>query len=204
VNALGVYASPSSANHSFSSPTPPPKDRKTPRNQPSTPIVVPPTPSPAGPSSARLPESSPASPIHDLSPGAEDTDMQTKRRSLYRAPGTSSSPDLATLLRKAKERGGVIGMPHKKEKVVESPPPLPKTYGRTGGKMRQRPSTSTSNTSSQGPATPSKGLPTSRTNEVDCLRTDISSPSVSEWILANPLAQSKEDGTVKVRLLFVP
>ncbi|KAH9931131.1 uncharacterized protein BXZ73DRAFT_90208 [Epithele typhae] len=33
-------------------------------------------------------------------------DYQTRRRSMYRSPGTASSPDLATLLRKAKERGG--------------------------------------------------------------------------------------------------
>lgn len=35
---------------------------------------------------------------------AEDGETQTRRRSMYRAPGTASSPDLATLLRKAKAK----------------------------------------------------------------------------------------------------
>ncbi|EJD02779.1 uncharacterized protein FOMMEDRAFT_133996 [Fomitiporia mediterranea MF3/22] len=35
---------------------------------------------------------------------AEEEDVQTKRRSLLRSPGTASSPDLATLVRKAKQR----------------------------------------------------------------------------------------------------
>ncbi|KAI0645547.1 hypothetical protein C8Q79DRAFT_1010490 [Trametes meyenii] len=80
--------------------------------QPATPIVVPPTPSPvtsvgrsAPPSTGSLtsPSSSTSEVFYDA---PEDTDYQTKRRSMYRSPGTASSPDLATLLRKAKERAG--------------------------------------------------------------------------------------------------
>jgi PH/SEC7 domain-containing protein len=78
-----------------------------------TPIVVPPTPSPM--------QAQPPPPIVDISAaegeeGEEeedhevDIDLQTKRRSMFRSPGTSSSPDLATLVRKAKARGGVVGM----------------------------------------------------------------------------------------------
>lgn len=56
--------------------------------------------------------------------------MHTNRRSMYRAPGTSSSPDLATLLKKAKERGGsgapVIGaLGRKDRRRDQTPPPLP-------------------------------------------------------------------------------
>ncbi|KAI1794173.1 hypothetical protein LXA43DRAFT_971422 [Ganoderma leucocontextum] len=79
--------------------------------QPATPIIVPPTPSP-GHSAARIglastsylasPSSSTSEVFYDA---PEDIDYQTRRRSMYRAQGTASSPDLATLLRKAKERG---------------------------------------------------------------------------------------------------
>lgn len=56
--------------------------------------------------------------------------IHTNRRSMYRAPGTSSSPDLATLLKKAKERGGsgapVIGALGRKDRRRDrTPPPLP-------------------------------------------------------------------------------
>jgi hypothetical protein len=48
---------------------------------------------------------------------------------MYRSPGTSSSPDLATLLKKAKERGGssanVVGALGRKDKRREGHPPLP-------------------------------------------------------------------------------
>ncbi|KAJ2918016.1 hypothetical protein MD484_g2383, partial [Candolleomyces efflorescens] len=55
----------------------------------------------------------------------------TNRRSLYRSPGTSSSPDLATLLRKAKERGEPVNIAKLKKEYPHSskskhePPPLP-------------------------------------------------------------------------------
>ncbi|KAL0956601.1 hypothetical protein HGRIS_002738 [Hohenbuehelia grisea] len=102
------------------------------RVQPSTPTIIPPTPTPvAGPSSASatmMPASpSPASSssqdlfasssdyaereadarMRSPSPGQGQGGANTNRRSLYRSPGTSSSPDLATLVRKAKERGGI-------------------------------------------------------------------------------------------------
>ncbi|KAJ6586908.1 hypothetical protein DFH09DRAFT_238042 [Mycena vulgaris] len=94
--------------------------------QPATPTVVPPTPSPvAGPS--RHPPS-PASSSNDLFYDTEDPDTASNRRSMYRSPGTSSSPDLATLLRKAKERGGVVSPALKNtrdRRRPDDPPPLP-------------------------------------------------------------------------------
>ncbi|KAF8993676.1 hypothetical protein BDQ17DRAFT_1401548 [Cyathus striatus] len=139
VNALGAD-SPSPLNRSFSA-TP---NTRTPTRymQPSTPTVVPPTPSPApAPSSTVV--SSPSSSSHDLFYDAvEDTERPT-RRSMYRSPGTSSSPDLATLLRKAKERGGgAIPTYGRKDKRRESPPPLPPAFERPSTGTRQRSSTS--------------------------------------------------------------
>lgn len=121
MNDLGVEASPAGSIP----PTPPHKPAKRiGRSGPNTPIVVPPTPSPAGTSSARV--ISPPSPTRssmDVFFDAEDHDIQTKRRSMYRSPGTSSSPDLATLVRKAKERGKPI--PSFKPEKRQELPPLP-------------------------------------------------------------------------------
>jgi len=69
-------------NISIGSPTPTESSRspRLPSNQPRTPTVLPPTP---------------------------DVSMEldpVNRRSMYRSPGTASSPDLATLLRKQKEK----------------------------------------------------------------------------------------------------
>jgi PH/SEC7 domain-containing protein len=138
VNSLGVDASPANSKGWSSPATNTPVARSISRValRPSTPLVVPPTPSPAPSSSIRLmttnttssavgsllqPSSSPQ-PDDDL----EDSERQTNRRSLYRSPGTSSSPDLATLLRKAKERGRptVSAMGHHK-RHESPPPPLP-------------------------------------------------------------------------------
>ena len=139
VNSLGVDGSPANPK-GWSSPTaniPVARTISRVALQPSTPIVVPPTPSPVpGPStrltttntvSSSIGSSSQSSSSHnDLFNEPEDPERQTNRRSMYRSPGTSSSPDLATLLRKAKERGGPVvsgtGHHHKRR---ESPPPLP-------------------------------------------------------------------------------
>lgn len=108
-----------------SSPSPPPQ-RGYLGLQPSTPIIVPPTPSP-GNSAARSglatasaltsPSSSSSEVFYDA---PEEIDYQTRRRSMYRSPGTASSPDLATLLRKAKERSGVGGGKDGKKNSISS------------------------------------------------------------------------------------
>lgn len=90
--------------------------------QPATPIVVPPTPlasnSPADPSAANTTidssvedslEHARASLLPVSQPPTPASSNASKRRSLLRSPGTSSSPDLATLVRKARERGGIVG-----------------------------------------------------------------------------------------------
>jgi PH/SEC7 domain-containing protein len=196
VNSLGLDSSPSPMNASFGSPSP--SRQVTPRVlQPSTPTVVPPTPTPvAGPSSTRTPASSASasqsSSSHDVFYDAEETtERQTNRRSMYRSPGTSSSPDLATLLRKAKEKGGVVGAHHKREKRRESPPPpLPTSYDRPSSSGRQRSSTSYSSNPSSPQITPlSKGKLRGAVGE--------SSP---EWVLPSP--RPKEHGSTKVSIRF--
>lgn len=105
------FSSITSTNHSLA-----PKRRPSNTLQPATPKVVPPTPtitpvtSPAnvnananGNGNGNVTSSSSASPSPPEQEG-EELD-QTKRRSLFRSPGTASSPDLATLVRKARERG---------------------------------------------------------------------------------------------------
>ena len=64
------------------------------------------------------------------------------RRSIYRSPGTSSSPDLATLLRRARERGGAVVAGGKKDKErrrerEQPPPPVPPPPPPHGGYEQQ-------------------------------------------------------------------
>ena len=129
---MGMDTSPSPMTAAFGSP-------RQFTSRPSTPTVIPPTPSPVpGPSSARLPTSS-----HDMFDAQDTPERQANRRSMYRSPGTSSSPDLATLLRKAKEKGGPAGSHLKKDQRRDSPPPpVPPPHDRPPSSGRPRSSTS--------------------------------------------------------------
>ncbi|KAG1752920.1 hypothetical protein EDB19DRAFT_1892897 [Suillus lakei] len=158
ITTLGASDSPVPPAHEFTSPSPPSRESRTRAHAhthahaPPTPVIVPPTPSPGpcpGPSSGRCPSTTSS---NDVFYDAEDPDMQTRRRSMYRSPGTSSSPDLATLVRKAKERGGVVPQA---EKRVEPPLPLPPG----GGPSRPRSSTSAAVGSSSPPSASSSSSP---------------------------------------------
>ncbi|KAJ6499316.1 hypothetical protein C8R45DRAFT_1071846 [Mycena sanguinolenta] len=92
-----------------------PSPRRTIPTAPGTPVVVPPTPIGAAGPSRR-----PPSPMSD----EEDPERSAYRRSMYRAPGTSSSPDLATLLRKAKDRA-TVSSPKNRDQRRDPPPPIP-------------------------------------------------------------------------------
>jgi hypothetical protein len=117
--------------------------------------------------------------------------MQTRRRSLYRAPGTSSSPDLATLVRKAKERGGVVPQV---EKRAEPPLPVHGGASRLGvGPSRPRPSTSAGSSPSVS-ASSATGIPVVDVSPVVVRPSklgprELSSPS-SEWVMASPRTRS--------------
>lgn len=76
--------------------------------QPATPIVIPPTPE-LGSSQGQtsIVSDQGRSPSQASSNGLflnTDPEAQSKRRSILRSPGTASSPDLATLIRKAKQK----------------------------------------------------------------------------------------------------
>lgn len=202
VNSLGVDTSPLPTPRDFASPTPPSKETRTPRHQPPTPVIVPPTPSPGPSQSARMGAVSPASSSNDVFYDAEDTDIQTKRRSMYRSPGTSSSPDLATLLRKAKERGGTIGTQYKKEKRPEQPPPpLPESGLRGADRPPNgnRPRSSTSGTPYQPPPAPSPSMQTIRVNPSGGMR-NADSGQTDDWVFTSPRSRkpSKDVGDPKV------
>ncbi|KAH9998452.1 hypothetical protein BJV74DRAFT_767810 [Russula compacta] len=100
----------------------------TPTMSPSTPTQFRspgPSPTPRPPAAASV-STSASSSSNDLFYDAEDPDYQTKRRSMYRSQGTASSPDLATLVRKAKQRGSILPPPRVgKERSQEAAPPLP-------------------------------------------------------------------------------
>lgn len=78
-----------------------------------------------------------ATPMHTNSntsnpaPSLTPSNVNTNRRSIYRSPGTSSSPDLATLLRKAREKGDVANVQKLRKEYAglsrtkEGAPPLP-------------------------------------------------------------------------------
>jgi hypothetical protein len=113
---------------------------------------------PTAPAPASV-STSASSSSNDLFYDAEDPDYQTKRRSMYRSQGTASSPDLATLVRKAKQRATILP-PHLvgKDRRHEPTPPLP-----TGPHAPSEPSRirHRSSTSSSGHTVPSTITPTS-------------------------------------------
>ncbi|KAG6334214.1 hypothetical protein ID866_4872 [Astraeus odoratus] len=209
VNSLGAVDTPVSSNlnqpgHESASPTPLQKEMRTPRlvQAPATPTVVPPTPSPSAvtPNITRAPSSSSS---NEVFYDAEDTDMHTKRRSIYRSPGTSSSPDLATLVRKAKERGGIVPanlVQSQKEKRPEPPPPLPSapsssttsaavaaTSSTIRASTRARSSTSSA---ANSPAPPKLSITPAPYRSGTRSAKDPISPSGSDWVMASPRSRT--------------
>lgn len=226
VNSLGAVDTPSPSKnqlpgHEFASPTPPQKDMWTPRvpQAPATPVVVPPTPSPAPPAYTR-PGSSSSS--NEVFYDAEDTDnMPSKRRSIYRSPGTtSSSPDLATLARRAKERGTVVPaklVQSQKEKrpTEPPPPPLPTTSSNSNSHARASPAASSTLRASARPRSSTSGAgagrsgcppppklsitPASYRSSARSAK-DPTSPNGSDWVMPSPRSRtSSKAGSDKVR-----
>lgn len=194
MNALGAVDSPANpvARRELTSPLE--RDQRTIRatHQPPTPIIVPPTPSPNHTPYSAQPLSSSSS-SNEVFYDAEDPDMQTKRRSIYRSPGTSSSPDLATLMRKAKERGGVVppnlaAAQKEKEKRTELPPPLPSAS--MSSSLRQPVSTRPrSSTNTASPAPPKLSITAASYKSVKTPKDPVS-PSGSDWVMASPRSRT--------------
>ncbi|KAI0930571.1 hypothetical protein AcV5_007248 [Taiwanofungus camphoratus] len=204
VDKLGADTSIASISPFSSSPP----TQRTHIGQPATPIVVPPTPSPVTsprvvdqPSSSHCRPSlqSSSSSSNDIFYDAQDSDYQTKRRSMYRSPGTASSPDLATLLRKARERNGAGNNGLK----VTTAAPFENTPNKAEGSktIRQRPSASSyfsPSTSSSPQVTPApKGK--FKSNNVPALDDGTSRVGSPEWVLTSPrTAGSIKDNGAKV------
>jgi hypothetical protein len=140
VDSLGADSAPSSSPLSPPSSRPQSMVPPQPKNS-----VASPTPRPPASISA---STSASSSSNDLFYDAEDPDYQTKRRSMYRSQGTASSPDLATLVRKAKQRASILpSQLTGKERRHEIAPPLPAgphASPNPAPRHRQRSSTSSS------------------------------------------------------------
>jgi PH/SEC7 domain-containing protein len=136
-----------------------------------------------------VPSKNPISSPNAIFGEQEGAERRLNRRSIYRSAGTSSSPDLATLVRKARERGGIVYTP--KEKCKESIPPLPPPQDRpTPGNASVRPRSSTSHSLNPLSATlaspsPHKG---GREKQTRTALTDV----VPEWFMASPRPQNHE------------
>lgn len=153
-----------------------------------------PTSRPAAPASA---STSASSSSNDLFYDAEDPDYQTKRRSMYRSQGTASSPDLATLVRKAKQRATILPsqlIGNGKDKRPEAAPPLPAGSHATSDPSSPRPRHRHRSSTSSGhtvPATiaqanmPKGKLQKSRTAGPSCGADGVSTNA------------SRDDGSVK-------
>jgi hypothetical protein len=147
-DSLGEDSAPSLKYSSSSSPLSPPSSSSRPQSmlppRAKNSLASPTTRAPASISASTSASSS----SNDLFYDAEDPDYQTKRRSMYRSQGTASSPDLATLVRKAKQRASILPASNNKDKRHEAAPPLPASSGphppHPTPRHRQRSSTSSS------------------------------------------------------------
>jgi len=148
-DSLGEDSAPSLKYLFSSSPLSPPSSSSRPQS------MLPPraknslaSPTPRPPASLSS-STSASSSSNDLFYDAEDPDHQTKRRSMYRSQGTASSPDLATLVRKAKQRASILPTGNNKDRRHEVTPPLPASPNphpppNTAPRHRHRSSTSSS------------------------------------------------------------
>ncbi|KZT10625.1 uncharacterized protein LAESUDRAFT_720978 [Laetiporus sulphureus 93-53] len=172
----------SSSTSSFLPPSSPSPRKSFTGLLPATPTVIPPTPIPrAGPSTSSSAQS-PASILPLFSSGemlsdSPGSDYETRRRSLYRSPGTASSPDLATLLRKAKERNAAANKDA--SKAHESSSPQHRAFSRQRSTISTTPSLSSSPEIT--PATRNRSLKPSQVLGVNV--DQVSSP---DWAWTSP------------------
>lgn len=210
VDALGADISLSSVS-SLSSP---PSSARNPYggfNQPATPTVIPATPSPT--SAVRTSNSSNHRPPSQSSSteifyDAEDSDFQTKRRSMYRSPGTASSPDLATLLKKAKERGATGNKDGRKRPPTSSSggsPHKSHTHDSSDGRGRERSSASSGFAPSPNPSSPlppnhkGKGRASRAASDNRDLNSGGAASPNPDWVFTSPRSLSAMIENGKVR-----
>ncbi|KAL6310459.1 hypothetical protein BKA93DRAFT_820881 [Sparassis latifolia] len=206
VDTLGADITNTSISLSpFSSPSPP-AHRSYAGLQPATPTIVPPTPSPvathraAGSSNSANNPNIPSqtsllsSPSSDVFYDAEEHDFQTKRRSMYRSPGTASSPDLATLLRKAKERNAA-GNKDGLKPTAASHDTLDKGGAPKSG-ARQRPSTSSNRPESPSFSPQSTPAPKGKSRGRQGQGMDNGGSPSPDWVWTSPrsLSSIKDNG----------
>ena len=150
------------------------------------------SPTPRTPASISA-STSASSSSNDLFYDAEDPDYQTKRRSMYRSQGTASSPDLATLVRKAKQRATILPPHNSKDKRHEVAPPLPASpHPPPNPAPRHRHRSSTSSSGHTMPAT----TPTTAQKAKVQKNGPSTSPS-SGTERAPPTSLGHDDGSVK-------
>ncbi|KAI0305683.1 hypothetical protein B0F90DRAFT_1815266 [Multifurca ochricompacta] len=166
-----------------------------------TSLMAPPTPT-----QPKSPVTSPTSRPHasastsassssnDLFYDVEDPDYQTRRRSMYRSQGTASSPDLATLVRKAKQRGSILPPQLTgKDRRHETAPPLPLgSHAPLDPSLRPRHRSSTSSSGhSVSPVIASSAMSKGKLQKA---RQSTSPSNGSEWVLTGT---SHDDVTIK-------
>ncbi|KAF8274417.1 hypothetical protein EI94DRAFT_683964 [Lactarius quietus] len=127
---------------------------------------------------------------NDLFYDAEDPEYQSRRRSMYRSQGTASSPDLATLVRKAKQRGRIL--PTGKDRRQETAPPLP-SGPHAPSDLSSRPRNASS-ASSSGYSVPTVSPPPMPKGRGQRSRPSAGPSSGSDWVLAS---SSHDDETAK-------
>lgn len=148
-------------------------------------------PTPRAPASISA-STSASSSSNDLFYDAEDPDYQTKRRSMYRSQGTASSPDLATLVRKAKQRANILPGGNK-DKRHEVSPPLPTSPNpppNSAPRHRQR-----SSTSSSGNTMPATTPTTAQKGKLQKPSPSTGTSSGAERV--PPTGSGHDDGSVK-------
>ena len=198
LHSLGVETSPSPSPGHYSSPsTMSQSSRITVREgQPSTPTVVPPTPSPSNIAPkisltrSRSPSGTSTS-SHERFFDADDDDVQTKRRSIFRSPGTASSPDLATLVRKAKERSAAQQTTPRAEENMKNDGGATSNQHTRDSFQRNRQRSSTTVNHSSSTSTQRAKLTKGQRNGEGVSAT--STPLSSDWVVPGP---SNRLGTV--------
>lgn len=178
------------------------------KGAPATPTVVPPTPR----ANAAQHQQDPA---FSLPPGAssydpDDFDMQTKRRSIFRSAGTASSPDLATLVRRARDRGGVVGNAVDESTEDGDGPTSSGTLFPPSSEPSSRQRTPSSVSSNYSLVSPPSPPPKTRELAQDIFPQTPkasrvqSNPGTPEWEMTSPRQRTLSKDGMKVGMLFTP